>query len=93
MRNIQRENRRIISDLKSNVVNTVQRGSTSLIAGIATVISIQAGSITVRFTGDNFDTPGIQVPSGITVSVTDKVRLVNLSNTFQSSAWKVDSIF
>lgn len=59
---------------------------------LAQIVSIQSGTVTVRFETDTFDLAGVILPSNITVIVGDKVRITNANNTFQGSAWKIDSV-
>jgi len=82
-----------------DMYNTLERQQTNLSRNdnrakfkVAEVKSIQTSTATVRFVGDSFDVSGIPIKTGVTLSVTDIVRVQVLNNGFQLTSFVIDSI-
>jgi len=84
--------RKFNNDVISQNAQVTKRNNRSAKYALATVQSIQTGTITVQFLRDasgTVEVSGVILPPSISVIVGDTVKIVNANNSLQSSAWEV----
>lgn len=86
------QNFKVLEDLFNTLISQQDnnsRNDSRTRTRVATIRSVQSGSVTISFGNDTVQVPGVQVRDGLTLIANNIVEVQSLNNGIQSSSFVV----